>query len=89
MRLRIEKIAGTDWPAKVGVAEISLEAAFRRGVVFEEVVLDKNSMKVSTCLCAETGKPSYLAINALLLITLVVYQKPAISAIQQSCVPRS
>jgi hypothetical protein len=48
---------------------------------FVGVVFDKNSMNVSTCFCAPTGKVSYLAIKVSLLITESSYPQMAKAAI--------
>jgi hypothetical protein len=50
-------------------AQSNLKRRFMERPDFVGVVCDKNSMKVSTCFCAKTGKVSYLAINVSLLIT--------------------
>ena len=50
-------------------AQSNLKRRFVERPDFVGVVCDKNSMNVSTCFCAKTGKVSYLAINVSLLIT--------------------
>ena len=49
-------------------AQSNLKRRFVERPDFGGVVCDKNSMNVSTCFCAKTGKVSYLAINVSLLI---------------------
>jgi hypothetical protein len=49
-----------------------LKRRFAERAGFVGVVFDKNSMNISTCFCATTGKVSYLAIKVSLLMRLQV-----------------
>ena len=55
--------------------EFNRRFAARTG--FTGVLCDKNSMNVSTCFCATTGKVSYLAIKVSLLMTIHAKCSPA------------
>src|ERR1035437_6630316 len=53
-------------------AQSNLKRRFVERAAFVGVVFDKNSMNISTCFCATTGKVSYLAIKVSLLMRLQV-----------------
>src|SRR5664280_3084403 len=53
-------------------AQSNLKRRFVERAGFIGVVFDKNSMNISTCFCATTGKVSYLAIKVSLLMRLQV-----------------
>src|ERR1035441_1276361 len=63
-------------------AQSNLKRRLAERTDFVGVVFDKSSMNVSTCFCATSGKVSYLAIKASLLITRTRYPQPASVAIR-------